>query len=162
MSSSDLKSVPEIIEGINKLIADFYFYKAPLKSGVKEFLNELKEHNIPMCIATATEISLIEAALSRCGIRDFFSEIFTCSGVGKSKNEPDIYRIAMEHLGTEKSDTFVFEDAFHAARTAKNDGFQVVGVYDCAESEKSSLQEISDIYIESFNELVPFKEDRFV
>ena len=63
------KSVPEIIEGINQLISDFYFYKAPLKSGVKEFLNELKEHSIPMCIATATELNLIEAALSRCGIR---------------------------------------------------------------------------------------------
>ena len=68
----------------------------------------------------------------------------------------------MEHLKTDKSDTFVFEDAFHAARTAKNDGFKVVGVYDRSESEKSSLQDISDIYIESFNELVPLKEDMFL
>ena len=45
----------------------------------------------------------------------------------------------MHHLGTEKNETFVFEDAIHAIRTAKNDGFPVAGVYDKSEEKAMSL-----------------------
>ena len=146
-------SVDEIIAGVNHLIESFYLEKAELKSGVREFLELLRREGVRMTIATATDINLIEGALSRCGVREYFSEILTCSMVGRSKRYPDIYRRALENLGTEKGDTFVFEDAYHAARTANDDGFPVVGVFDPSESSQTELREMADIYIESFAEL---------
>lgn len=146
-------SVDEIIAGVNHLIETFYLERAELKSGVRKFLELLKRNGIKMTIATATDLPLIEGALKRCGVTEYFSEILTCSMVGKSKSHPDIYRTALEHLGTQKQDTYVFEDAFHAARTAHEDGFPVVGVFDPSESSQKELKEVSDIFIESFENL---------
>ena len=56
------------------------------------FLAELHRRNIRMCIATATDRYQVEAALQRCGMRHFFSEIFTCTEVGSGKDRPDIFR----------------------------------------------------------------------
>ena len=67
-----------------------------------------------MCIATATERPLVEAALARCRVLDYFSEIFTCSSVGAGKDEPTIYREALNFLGTDRTNTMVFEDSLHA------------------------------------------------
>ena len=55
-----------------------------------------------MCIATVTDKPLVEIALDRLGVRDYFSEVFTCASVGHSKEEPQTYREAQKHLGTSK------------------------------------------------------------
>ena len=101
-----------------------------------------------MCIATATDRYQAEAALKRCGMLSFFSDIFTCTDVGHGKDEPVIFRRAMEHLGTTRSDTVVFEDAYHAAKTAKADGFITVAVFDSHEPRQEELHSVSDCFIE--------------
>lgn len=143
-------SVEEIITGVNDMVADYYINTVPLKSGVKEFLMKLQAHDVKMCIATVTDRHLVEAALKRCGVRGFFSEIFTCAQVGRSKEDPLIYRTAQEHLGTDKKETVVFEDSAHALKTAKTDGFLAVAVYDAHEDNQEELRRISDYYIEDF------------
>ncbi len=140
----------EIISGINKIVEDFYYYHAMPKEGVIELLSVLKSKGIKMCIATATERHLIEAALKRCNISGFFEEIFTCSELKKGKNEPYIYEYACSCLNTKKSETIVCEDALYAAYTAKNAGFFVVGIYDKYESQTNELKKISDRYYINF------------
>jgi len=98
----------------------------------------------------------VEAALQRCGMRHFFSEIFTCTEVGSGKDRPDIFRKAMEHLQTDRSNIAVVEDAYHAAHTAKQDGFLVVGVYDSHESRQRELLSLSDIYLLDYFNLTSF------
>lgn len=143
-------SVEEIINGVNDMVADYYINAVPLKSGVKEFLMKLQAHGVKMCIATVTDRHLVEAALKRCGVRGFFSEIFTCAQIGRSKEDPLIYRTAQEHLGTDKKETAVFEDSAHALKTAKTDGFLAVAVYDAHEDNQEELRRICDYYIEDF------------
>ena len=50
--------------------------------------------------------------------------------VGKGKESPLIYEVALSHLGTPKDETYVFEDAWYAINTAHNNGFKVVGIED--------------------------------
>lgn len=147
----------EIMQGINRTVEDLYFYKVQPKDGVIEFLHKLRSQSIRMCIATATDRYQIEAALVRCGMDGFFSEIFTCSEVGHGKDEPDIFRRAREHMGTPKSETAVFEDAAHAAMTAKADGFPVVAVYDPSEAKQSELRAAADHFITSFRDTKGFR-----
>ena len=81
----------ELIKSAVAIVDDFYRYEAQLKPHLKEFLAQLHETGVKMCIATATERSLVEAALARCGVLDYFSEIFTCSSVGAGRtNQPFI------------------------------------------------------------------------
>lgn len=143
-------TLEEIMDGINRTVEDFYFYTVQPKECVITLLEQMKVKGIKMCIATATDRYQVEAALKRCGMESFFSEIFTCSDVGHGKDEPVIFRKAMEHLGTTKSDTVVFEDAYHAARTAKTDGFITVAVYDSHETKQAELRSVSDCFIECF------------
>ncbi len=149
-------SVEEICAGINRMVEDFYFHTVQPKPGVVEFLEELYSRNIKMCIATATDRYQVEAALARCGMKQFFSGIFTCTEVGSGKNEPVIFRAALEHLGTERGDTIVFEDAYHAALTAKNDGFMVAAIYDAHEDKQQDIQRLSDVYLINFLDMTAF------
>ncbi len=146
-------SVEEIMDGVNRMIADFYCNHALPKENVLSSLEYLREHNIKMCIATATDRVQIEAALKRCGMSSFFEAVYTCSEVGCGKERPDIYLEALASLGTEISETAVFEDAFHAAKTAKDAGFFLTGVYDPSEWRREEMQRISDLYIENFSEI---------
>ncbi len=145
-------SVNEIMNGINRTVEGFYLYQAQPKENVSIFLSALQKKGIKMCIATATDRYLVEAALKRCGMADFFTAILTCSEVGYGKEQPYIYEAAQAHLGTGKAETAVFEDAYHAARTAKNAGFPVIAVYDPYEKHTRELKAMADGYISSYEE----------
>ena len=77
-------STAEITAGINGRIEDFYRHDAPLKPGASELLAQLSRRSVKMCLATATDRHLIEAALSRLGVLSYFTEIFTCASVGRT------------------------------------------------------------------------------
>ena len=147
------KTIEEIISGINGVIESFYIERVQLKDGVKEFLETLSEQDVKMCIATATDRYLVETALMRLGVRDYFQKILTCNEVGYGKDSPVIFEQALEILGTSKEHTYVFEDALHAVKTAKQAGFQVVGVYDLSEPEQEEVKKLSDMYVLSFQDI---------
>ena len=149
-------STVEITEGVNKMIGHYYRDTVKLKKGVAGFLGQLREKGVRMCIATATDRHLIEAALRRNGIFKYFSDIYTCTAVGHGKDEPFIYREAQHHLKSEKSETVIFEDALFAIKTAKNDGFITAGVYDIHENNQAEVEELSDFYMTNFSDFNSF------
>ncbi len=149
-------STDEIIAGVNDRIGQFYRERAGLKPGVAGFLRQLREKGVKMCIATATDRPLVEAALERCGVLAYFSDIFTCFSVGHGKDEPVIYRTALEHLQTARAKTIVFEDALYAARTARRDNFVTAAVYDAYEKHQAELRAAADLYITDFTDWKSF------
>ena len=145
-------SVKEIVDGVNAMVEQTYRTKVTLKPGISEYLAWLKENGVRMCVATVTDRYLVEETLERLGVRHYFSEIFTCAEVGFGKDKPVIYQKALEHLGTEKRDTYVFEDLPFALNTAKTDGFPTVGIYDRHEAHQDELKELADYYIFDFTD----------
>lgn len=148
------ETVEKIINGVNALIEEAYENIIPLKEGVYEFLSWANDQGIKMCIATATERSLVKKAMERNGISRFVQTILTCSELNTSKEEPLIYEEALHRLGTAKESTLVFEDAYHAIKTAKDANFIVVAVEDNAEKENTEkIKEIADYYVKSVQEM---------
>lgn len=123
-------SFEETGAGIYKIMDKYYANDVCLKDGVCEMLERLKAHGVKMCIASATDKEYVKKILTRLGIMDYFSAIFTSKEVGKGKRFPLIYQVAMEYLGTAPETTYVFEDAHYAICTCHNNGINVVGVYD--------------------------------
>lgn len=151
------KTVEDVVDSINALVRDFYFYEVKLKAGVKEFLEYLKKRNVKMCVATATDKFLVERALERNGILGYFSEIFTCTSVGAGKDTPVIYNTALKHLGTAKDETFVFEDALYAIKTANANGYRVVGIKDVSEKAQSeTVARFCEYYINDYSEIYKY------
>ena len=147
-----LKQTPgEIIAGLNREVQDFYGRKVPLKEGVRGYLEEFRDRKIPMAIATSGDRANAEAALKRLKVLSYFRAVFTCSEIGSSKSQPDIYYAAALQLDTDPSDTWVFEDALHAIRTAKKAGFRTAGVYDRASGrDLAQIRDTADIYLPEF------------
>lgn len=149
-------SVDEIMDGVNQMVERYYMEEVQLKPGVAGFLQQLSDSGVKMCIATATDKYLAEAALNRCGISEYFSEIFTCTSVGYGKDEPVIYRAALKHLETDKSGTVVFEDAIYAIKTAKKDGFITAAVFDSHEKSQDQIRALCDYYITDYSDAENF------
>lgn len=146
--------VDAIVAGINHTIADFYYYQVQLKEGVEPFLKSMQKNGIKMVAATTSDRQVIEKALARLKVIDYFDQIFTCTEIGAGKEKPDIYLAAAEHLGTNPQDTWVFEDALHALQTAKDFGFRTVGVFDASSLDNTDdIKRISDIYLEKLDDI---------
>ena len=140
-------SIDQIMDGVNAMLERYYRFEVPLKPGVAELLERLRQDGVKLCIATATDRHLVEAALDRCGVLSCFGEIFTCNEVGHGKDEPDIFEASLRFLGTRREETLVFDDALYAVRTAKEAGFPVAAVYDSHEKEQDKVRLLADIYL---------------
>ena len=139
-------SADELVALTQKVFYDFYSRQVQLKGGVREFLEALRSRGVRMCIASATPLPLIEAALEHCGIRDYFEKVFSCGEIGKGKDVPDIYLLAKEYLGNAPH-TWVFEDAYIAVSTAVCAGFPTVAIYDRYNERQDAIRAMADVYI---------------
>lgn len=145
----------QLIDLFNRTMENFYKNEAKLKEGVLGFLRKMKEKNIGMCVATATDRYMVEIGLKRLGIYDYFDFIITCTEVGFSKSSPLIFDKCIERSGSKKEKTWVFEDSEFAIETAKAAGYPTLAIYD--ESSKAfedMKKRLADIYVYSFNEVV--------
>jgi len=138
----------ELFHLATDVFADFYANRVQLKPGVREFLDHLQARGVKMCIASATNPDLVESAMDHCGIRHYFNTVFSCGVLGKGKDTPDIYRMAMEHLGEDIDHTWVFEDAFVAIQTATGIGMHTVGIYDRYNPYQDKIKAMATHYIE--------------
>lgn len=149
------QSEEEILAGVNAMLARFYRLEAPLKPGAAALLARLRAAGVRLCIVTATDRPLVEAALARCGVLDCFGAIFTCGEVGCGKDEPEIYEAALRHLGTARAETWVFDDALYALRTAKAAGFPTAAVYDSHAPCPAEIRALADLYLQDLAQFPP-------
>ena len=148
----------EMLAEMAGTIKDFYGNKVQAKPGAEAFLRKLRDAGIKMIVATGTDTPLVSAGLERCGLLGYFIKVISCADTGARKNEPDIYRAALEMLGLNKDEVIVLEDALYCAETAVKDGFRVTAVYDESEKEQDKLKSIADFYIEDYGRTEEFFE----
>mgnify|MGYP004467499929 FL=1 len=140
----------EILNGIEQMIQDFYFYEVQPKEGAKELLQFLQDQDVKMLAATSSPREHVTKALQRNGLYGYLQQIYTTGEVGISKHEPLIYQLAAKSLGTKPEETLVFEDSLYALKTAKNAGFRTIGVYDAdGETDQEGVRETGELYLTS-------------
>lgn len=141
------ESGEELFQFINAIITDFYANRVTMKEGALEWLNYCKANGIRMCVASATAYELIELAMNHCGIAGYFEKIFSCSVIGKGKEEPDIYLAAQAYFGEDAADICVFEDSLVAIETANSIGMHTVAIYDRFNYGQDRMKRIADAYV---------------
>ncbi|MBQ9419626.1 MAG: HAD family phosphatase [Synergistaceae bacterium] len=140
-------TLPEIREGVVRIIQDFYIDEVGLKDGVENFLESMRRKNIPMVIATSGDRTLLNAALERNRIAGYFDAVFTCSELETTKREPKIFMACAEFLGFEPNNIAVFEDSLIALETAKAAGFITFGVEDDSNiNDREKILAVADFY----------------
>lgn len=147
-------STQDVMDGINEVMEESYFDQVPPKADILSFVEQLFHAGVRMCVATATDRYLAEAALKRVGLLDYFEFLLTCTEVGAGKHSPAIYERACELLELSREEVVVFEDALYAVETAKAAGFYVVAIADrSAEVDEHRLRSRADRFITQYAEL---------
>lgn len=134
------KSLEVIFNEISELMYQHYINDIPLKKGVAEYLHNLQQNNVKMCIASASPVSLIRAVMERHNIMDKFEFLCSTEDGFPDKRHPEIYLHCAEKFQSSPSETAVFEDSYSAILTAKKANFKVVAIYD--ETQQKYWQEI--------------------
>jgi len=147
------ESENEIRQGINDDMGAFYREEAEPKPGVLSLLNRMKAAGVRMSVATSTERECIMGAFDRLGMTDYFDAILTCDEIGATKDQPEIFMAAIDAMGTEIQNTWVFEDGLYSIKTASAEGFRIAGVYDSvSESDQDDIKKLSDVYLKDMGE----------
>lgn len=148
-------SVEKIKEIWQEMAMDKYRHEVPLKPGVREFLDFLKERNIAMAVASSNHIALIKAVLESHDILAYFRCIFTACDVKKGKPAPDVYLAAARELGVEPEKCLVFEDIVPGILAGRNAGMRTCAVEDAYSiPQREEKRRLADYYINSYEEFV--------
>ena len=106
-----------------------------------EFLDYLKEHNIPRTIATMSDKNNVDFFIEHFHLEKWFDvdKIVYDNGEIAGKPEPDIYLMAAKNLGLSPEECVVVEDAVSGIESAKRAGIgKIVAI---ASMEPVSLYE---------------------
>lgn len=129
--------------------------KFKLAEGAVEFLDYLKENNIPRAIATMSEWDNVEFYIKEFNLEKWFDldKIVYSDGTIPGKPAPDIFQIASKRLNLDPKDCVVVEDAIAGIKSAKNAGIGKIIAIASLEpiSFYESIEEVDSI-IMNFNQ----------
>ena len=127
-----------------------------LSPGAEEFLNFLKDNNIPRTIATMSEWDNVEFYIKEFKLGKWFdlNKIVYSNGKIPGKPAPDIYQIAAKNLNLNPQDCIVIEDAISGIEAAYNANIGMIIAIASIESDSlySSISHVSQI-IHNFNDI---------
>lgn len=123
-----------------------------LKPGAAELLDFLAERNIPMAVASSTNLAGTRDHLDASHILDRFQVVVGGDMIVNGKPHPDIFLKAAELLGIAPEDCIVVEDSPAGIRAAVSAGMTAVLVPDQAAITQQII-EMSSLVLQSLHEL---------
>ena len=102
----------------------------PIKKGLFELLDFLKENNIKMAVATSTSRQSCERMLKKSGAYPYFDEIICGDDVTKGKPHPEVFLKASERLGIAPQYCIALEDSINGIKSAHSAGMITIMVPD--------------------------------
>lgn len=103
--------------------------KIPLRDGVKRLINDARDNNISLAIATSSSRKNVETLLkSNLGpdALSWFQAIVTCDKVEDKKPSPAAYEYALAQLQLSAADCIVIEDTCNGHQAAMKAGLATV------------------------------------
>ncbi len=157
------KPTPEMVEKYAKEKESLYRKEClkdranfKLAPGAIEFLNFLKENNIPRTIATMSEWDNVEFYIREFQLANWFDldKIVYSNGKIPGKPAPDIFEIAAKKINLAPKDCIVVEDAIAGINAAKSAGIgKIIAIASLEPIEfYQNMQGVSQI-IKNFDEI---------
>ena len=127
----------------------------PLKKGVKETLEALKQKGFRLCVLTASPNNLTELCLKRLQIFHLFEKVWSIDDFNLTKADKGIYLAAAKRLGAEISDCVMVDDHLGVLKVAKAAGMATVGVYDEYSIDfQEEIRAIADDYVTELSQIL--------
>lgn len=132
-----------------------YRHEVPLKHGVREFLQYLKDRGLKAGIATSNGREMVDAVIASLNIGPYFQVITTACEVAAGKPEPDIYLKVADSLQVKPEDCLVFEDVPAGILAGKRAGMKVCAVEDEFSREmQAEKRSLADYYINDYFDIL--------
>lgn len=149
------ETVEEIMAEWMELARDAYFFHAPLKPGVAEYLEKCRREGHEMALFTASVPELGRMAVERLGLDKYLSALIFAQELGMEKRSPAAFEAALAQLEQRPEDCTMYDDSPRNCAAAKAAGLTVVGVQDDLFAHgQEELKSICHHYIQSFEELL--------
>lgn len=102
----------------------------PLKEGLFEILDFLKENGYRIALATSTRREGAISNLTKAGILHYFDALTTGDMFEHGKPDPEIYLTACRLLGSDPAETYAVEDSYPGLEAAYRAGMRPVMIPD--------------------------------
>lgn len=118
--------------------------RLPLKPGVVEILQELKQRHIPLALASSTRTDIVKLELDEAHLLSFFDAVLGGDMAPRSKPEPDIFLAAAKALDVAPANCYVLEDSFNGIRAANRAGMHPIMVPDM-QQPTDEIRELAEV-----------------
>lgn len=122
------RSCEEVAHEIHAKASEYIGSLAGPMPGMLDTLAFFRDHNIPMAIASASPMDLIELVIDRLNIREFFVVWHSATLEARNKPHPDVYLGTARKLGVEPACCVAFEDSGNGLKSAHAAGMITVAV----------------------------------
>lgn len=122
-----------------------------LIEGIEDLLENLKQNNIKIGVASSSPICDILDATKSTNIYKYFDKLVSGESVEKSKPFPDIFLKVANELGISSQECIVIEDSKNGVLAAKSANMKCIGFFN-KDSGKQDLSS-SDIIVNSLKEI---------
>lgn len=143
------KEVEELI--IGKVIELIHLKGEPL-AGVDYAISFVRQKQVKIALASSSATKIIQAALQKLNLTDFFSEIYSAESEILGKPHPGVYLTTANKLGVSPQECLALEDSLNGVLAAKAAQMKCIAIPE--PSQQNNLKfAIADIILKSLKEL---------
>ena len=146
-------SVEELMRRRGEIATDFFANRVGLFPSVKTTLEQLREMNLHLAVATSSVSASARPFLDRTGIRSLFGVVVTGDEVQRGKPHPDIYLRTAKRLGSSPEECLVIEDALAGVSAAKAANMRVAAIPDTRFVDPREYEMKADYVLGSLSEI---------
>jgi len=143
----DSQKIENLMQQKNRIFEELAQTDGKIIEGVRDFLEMLKENDVPMAICSGAVRAEIELILEQARLRHFFTVIVSAEQVKKGKPHPDGFLLTLRKLNNNRQHLItaeqcvVIEDSHWGLEAAKKAGMHTVAVTNSYDADELSLAE---------------------
>jgi len=143
----DERQIGDIIKVKSQIFEELTKTEGRTIDGVHEFLQMLKQNNIPMGICSGSLLVEIEVMLEESNLRHFFAEIVSADQVTKNKPHPEGFILSLQKLNKNyhppiaANECIVIEDSHWGLQAGKDAGMHTIAVTNSYDAEQLNIAE---------------------
>ncbi|HEY2102571.1 MAG TPA: HAD family phosphatase [Chthoniobacterales bacterium] len=146
-------STDEMMRRRGEIAIDFFANQIGIFPSTKSVLQELRQMNLHLAVATSSVSASARPFLDRHALTAFFDVIVTGEEVERGKPHPDIYLRVVEKLGISSDACLVIEDALSGIAAGKAAKMRVAAIPDTRFVDPRDYQKEADYLLGSLSEI---------
>ncbi len=126
--------IENLVKQKNRVFEELVKTEGRIIEGVRDFLQMLKNNNIPTAICSGALLAEIELILEQAKLRDFFEAIVSAEQVKKGKPSPEGFLLVLKKLNQGRQEPIkanqciAIEDSHWGLKAAKAAGMHTIAV----------------------------------